>query len=84
VLRSKDLMTGMNWISVGMNWNFYDEITYRMNEKAYEFSKKKTDLLQVYEERFRLMEDRKKKWAKHAANAPSLYYYQKKYIYHEE
>lgn len=81
--RAKDDIDGMNWISVGMNWFFFDQINAMLREKAIGFSRKNQDHLQKLNDHFQIFEERKQKWRKHAANAPSLYYYQKKYIYGE-
>jgi tryptophan halogenase len=82
--RGRDNVDGMNWISVGMHWFFFDEINMMLREKVIGFSRQNYDHMKQMEEHFHLFEERKRKWRKHAANAPSLYYYQKKYIYGEE
>lgn len=82
--RSKDLMDGVNWITVGMNWFYYDRITLMLNEEVAEFINQDSTQLKKISDSFQIFEERKRKWRMHAANAPSLYYYQKKYIYEEE
>lgn len=82
--KTRDLPNGMNWISVGMNWFFYDQISFMQDHKAYQFNTGKTDRLQQYNEQFKKFERRKAKWKKNAYYSPTLYQYQKENIYNEE
>lgn len=82
--RIHELNSGMIWISAGMNWFIYDKINLLRQEEVHKFIKKTDHHYKRIEERLRMFEMRKEKWRKNAANSPSLYYYQKKYIYEEE
>lgn len=74
--------SGLNWISVGMNWFWFNRIAYDLNEGIQEYIGNRNHLKQL-EDQFKIYENRKEKWRKHAANSPTLHYYQQKYIYNE-
>lgn len=82
--RFENLTTGMNWISVGMNWFFYDKINLMLNEEVYRFNLSTSKHFDMINEKLKIFENRKEKWRKAALNSPTLYYYQKKHIYGEE
>lgn len=65
-------MSGMNWISVGMNWIFQNKITLDNNRH------------EKFHGVFDLLEKRKIKWDQLSETAPRLIDYQRKYIYNEE
>lgn len=84
IMRSKmsnskitDPRNGINWIAVGMNWFFIDQvdINHMMHSEP--------NVLIEIKKSLDNLEKRKIKWRKAAEFAPSLYEYQKKYIYNE-
>lgn len=80
---SGNLSNGMNWISVGMNWFYYDRISFEHIELVHKTLYDDATFIQKIEDQIQVMEQRKEKWRKNAQNSPSLYYYQRKYIYGE-
>lgn len=69
---------GLNWISVGMNWFYIHRVDV---DKTFIDD---PEIIKKIEKSLSILEERKKKWWKAAESAPSLYEYQKKYIYNEE
>ena len=79
-----NLNSGINWITVGMNWFYFDKITYLYNFKFSEEVEGSSLKSRRYIASFDNFEKRKLRWRRNAESAPTLYEYQKKYIYNEE
>lgn len=80
----RQINSGMNWIMTGMHWFPTDEVTYKHRFVFNEWFRGNNVERKKVESRFKLFEQRKEKWRRNAAAAPTLYEYQKKHIYNEE
>lgn len=69
-------MGGINWISVGMNYNIFDKTSIKIRENYHG-----VDFRKEYDSTFQMLENRKARWWECAKDQPSLYQYLKTHIH---